>query len=156
MQSLASELKQVRTTLEKQISELEYWKEQQQQACVANSGLQIKNDELSRDLEFAYKRSKVLADLLEIPVHESPEVTGTILGLVRGSVERLIAENHLFKKETVALASESMKYKAAMEMLFNAVYALSGEFDKPVTDENAGKWLRLNKSQKVVRQLLEI
>lgn len=40
---------------------------------------------------FAYKRSKVLADLLDITVHESPEVTGTILGLVRGSVERLQA-----------------------------------------------------------------
>lgn len=48
--------------------------------------------ELQSDLEFAYKRSKVLADLLNIPVHESPEVTGTILGLVRGSLERLIAE----------------------------------------------------------------
>lgn len=44
---------------------------------------------VNEDLEFAYKRSKVLADLLGIPVHESPEVTGTILGLVRGSVERL-------------------------------------------------------------------
>jgi len=47
------------------------------------------NIQLKQDLEFAYKRSKVLADLLEIPVHESPEVTGTILGLVRGKVERL-------------------------------------------------------------------
>jgi len=58
------------------------------------------------DLEFAYKRAKVLADLLGIPVHESPEVTGTILGLVRGSVERMIAERDLFKKETVALAKD--------------------------------------------------
>jgi hypothetical protein len=48
---------------------------------------------VNEDLEFAYKRAKVLADLLEIPVHESPEVTGTILGLVRGSVERLITKN---------------------------------------------------------------
>lgn len=46
--------------------------------------------EVEADLDFAYKRAKVLADMLGIPVHESPEVTGTILGLVRGSVERLI------------------------------------------------------------------
>jgi len=46
-------------------------------------------DKLHADLEFAYKRAKVLADMLNIPVHESLEVTGTILGLVRGSVERL-------------------------------------------------------------------
>jgi hypothetical protein len=46
-------------------------------------------DKLHADLEFAYKRAKVLADILNIPVHESPEVTGTILGLVRGSVERI-------------------------------------------------------------------
>jgi hypothetical protein len=45
--------------------------------------------EVEADLEFAYKRAKVLADMLKIPVHESPEFTGTILGLVRGSVERL-------------------------------------------------------------------
>lgn len=45
--------------------------------------------EVEADLDFAYKRAKVLADMLKIPVHESPEVTGTILGLVRGSVERL-------------------------------------------------------------------
>lgn len=48
---------------------------------------------VNADLEFAYKRSKVLADMLGIPVHESPEVTGTILGLVRGSVERLQRRN---------------------------------------------------------------
>ena len=47
-------------------------------------------DELKENLEFAYKRSKVLADLLDIPIHEAPEVTGTILGLVRGKVERLL------------------------------------------------------------------
>lgn len=47
-------------------------------------------EDLRRNLEFAYKRAKVLADLLGIPVHESSEVTGTILGLVRGKVEKLI------------------------------------------------------------------
>jgi hypothetical protein len=47
-------------------------------------------DEIHGDMEFAYKRAKVLADMLGIPVHEHPEVTGTILGLVRGSVERLM------------------------------------------------------------------
>ena len=41
------------------------------------------------DLAFAYKRAKVLADMTGVPVHESPGVTGTILGLVRGGVERL-------------------------------------------------------------------
>ena len=46
-------------------------------------------DKLHADLEFAYKRAKVLADILNIPIHESAEVTGTILGLVRGKVERL-------------------------------------------------------------------
>lgn len=46
-------------------------------------------EEALKDLDFTYKRAKVLADMLKIPVHESPEVTGTILGLVRGSVERL-------------------------------------------------------------------
>lgn len=47
---------------------------------------------LRSDLEFAYKRSKVLADILGIRVQESPGVTGTILGLVRRSIERLIVE----------------------------------------------------------------
>lgn len=51
--------------------------------------LHAENEELKHNLEFAYKRAKVLADMLNIPIHESPEVTGTILGLVRGSVERL-------------------------------------------------------------------
>lgn len=51
---------------------------------------------VNEDLEFAYKRSKVLADLLDIPVHESSEVTGTILGLVRGKVERLQETLHKF------------------------------------------------------------
>lgn len=46
-------------------------------------------EELRRNLEFAYKRAKVLADMLGIPVHESPEVTGTILGLIRSKVETL-------------------------------------------------------------------
>jgi len=49
--------------------------------------------EVEADLDFAYKRAKVLADMLEIPVHESPEVTGTILGLVRGKVERMSKKN---------------------------------------------------------------
>jgi len=49
--------------------------------------------EVEADLDFAYKRAKVLADMLEIPVHESAEVTGTILGLVRGKVERLSKQN---------------------------------------------------------------
>lgn len=44
---------------------------------------------LRHNLEFAYKRAKALADMLGIPVHESPEVTGTILGLVRSKVETL-------------------------------------------------------------------
>lgn len=50
---------------------------------------------VNADLEFAYKRAKVLADLLEIPVHESAEVTGTILGMVRRSVESL--QDHVKK-----------------------------------------------------------
>jgi len=58
----------------------------------------IPHKHIDADLEFAYKRSKVLADMLEIPVHESPEVTGTILGLVRRSVERLQGELKLFKE----------------------------------------------------------
>ena len=47
------------------------------------------DEEVEKDLEFAFKRSMVLANMLKIPVHESPKVTGTILGLVRGAVERL-------------------------------------------------------------------
>lgn len=61
------------------------------------------DSEVEADLEFAYKRAKVLADMLKIPVHESPEVTGTILGLVRGSVERLIAERDLMERATPGL-----------------------------------------------------
>lgn len=75
---------------------------------------------VNADLEFAYKRSKVLADMLEIPVHESPKVTGTILGLVRGSVERLIAERDLFKKETVALADHSTRFQSGLERVIDA------------------------------------
>jgi hypothetical protein len=60
--------------------------------------LHAESEELKRNLEFAYKRAKVLADLLGIPIHESPEVTGTILGLVRGSVERLVTENERLQK----------------------------------------------------------
>ena len=56
-------------------------------------------DELHANLEFAYKRAKVLADTLGISIHESPEVTGTILGLVRGGVERLLAEIAFLKEE---------------------------------------------------------
>ena len=50
---------------------------------------------VNEDLKFAYKRSKVLADLLGIPVHESPEVTGTVLGLVRRNIESL--QDHVKK-----------------------------------------------------------
>lgn len=53
--------------------------------------LHAEHEELKQNLEFAYKRAKVLADMLGIPIHESPEVTGTILGLVRSSVELLLA-----------------------------------------------------------------
>lgn len=75
------------------------------------------------DLEFAYKRVKVLADLLGIPVHESLEVTGTILGLARGNVERLIAERDLFKKETGALASDSVRYQSALNQIASSIPA---------------------------------
>lgn len=71
-------------------------------------------------------------------------------------VAALTAERDLFKKETVSLAQDAIKYKSALELLSNAIHALSGEFDKPVSDNNTGKWLRLNESQKVARQLLEI
>lgn len=68
---------------------------------------------VNADLEFAYKRAKVLADLLEIPVHESTEVTGTILGLVRGSVERVIAERKKFQdglEEIVAVGERDSNF----------------------------------------------
>jgi len=46
--------------------------------------------EAEKDLEFAFKRAMVLANMLNIPVHESPAVTGTILGMVRRKVEELL------------------------------------------------------------------
>lgn len=58
---------------------------------ISRANIDAAFDEIHADMDFAYKRAKVLADMLEIPVHEHPEVTGTILGLVRGSVERLQA-----------------------------------------------------------------
>jgi hypothetical protein len=75
---------------------------------------------VNEDLEFAYKRSKVLADMLGIPVHESPEVTGTILGMVRGSVEKLIAERDLFKKETLALSIYAVKVQSSIERIIDS------------------------------------
>lgn len=46
--------------------------------------------ELEKDLDFAFKRTMVLARMLDIPVLESPAVTGTILGMVRAAVQRLM------------------------------------------------------------------
>lgn len=61
-----------------------------------NERLERENKQITEDLEFAYRRSKVLADKCGIPVHESPEVTGTILGLVRGYLDRvLFSKNEL-------------------------------------------------------------
>ena len=46
--------------------------------------------ETERNLEFAFNRAMVLANMLDIPVHESPAVTGTILGMVQRKVEELL------------------------------------------------------------------
>ena len=87
-------------------------------------------DDIHADMEFAYKRAKVLADMLEIPVHESPEVTGTILGLVRGKVEKLTADNARYKAALIELTtgySGEMVCKIAREALDNSVKILTSE-----------------------------
>ena len=61
-------------------------------------------EESEKDLDFAYKRAKVLADMLKIPIVDSPEVTGTILGMVRVSVERLIDQ-----KETITTLEQKVQ-----------------------------------------------
>lgn len=48
-------------------------------------------EEVSRNLEFAFKRTMVIVNMLGLSeaVERSPAVTGTILGMVRREVERL-------------------------------------------------------------------
>lgn len=44
---------------------------------------------VNADLEFAHKRAMVIAKMVGACGHESPEVTGTILGNVRRNVEEM-------------------------------------------------------------------
>lgn len=79
-------------------------------------------DEIHADMDFAYKRAKVLADMLEIPVHEHPEVTGTILGLVRWKVERLSEQNAEMQRDLTFLAKwlmESHRMRVSEGRVYN-------------------------------------
>lgn len=68
---------------------------------ISRADIDDEYDKLHAGLGFAYKRAKVLADMLEIPIHESPEVTGTILGLVRGSLEKLQSRCEKLREENI-------------------------------------------------------
>lgn len=84
----------VAAEIERLREQIEITSDQQCPICCKSSPDDIKKiRDMEANLEFAYKRAKVLADMLEIPVHESAEVTGTILGMVRGKVERLSKQN---------------------------------------------------------------
>lgn len=55
--------------------------------------------------------------------------------------------NH--KEFTEYMKSE---FKAASQELSDAIFDLSGEFDKSITNDNVSKWLRLNNAQKAARE----
>ena len=59
--------------------------------------------ELKNSLEFAFKRSMVLADIFGVPVHESPEATGTILGLIRRHTEQLRDQVNRYKQALITI-----------------------------------------------------
>lgn len=96
--------------------------------------------DLEYDLEFAYKRSKVLADLLEIPVHESPGVTGTILGLVRGKVERLLKQLEAARKLNLPLlkTNEQLNHKVRELSGVETQYCCWSQND--FEDVDTGSW----------------
>ena len=70
-----------------------------------------------QELEFAYKRAKVLADMFGIPVHESEDVTGTILGLVRGAVERSNKKLEAAEKKCEGLQAELEEWQNHTEAM---------------------------------------
>ena len=65
--------------------------------------LKAENAELTTNLEFAFKRAMVLADMFELPVHQSPAVTGTILGVIRRHAEQLRDQVNRYRQALITI-----------------------------------------------------